>query len=139
MDDRGQISAEYLLLIVVILVILSTVTIPLMGQSIDAANDVAWTSDAKVAVTSIANAVNIVYANGPGAKRTLDIYIPRDRMNLQYDRSSLVLFNNIPRPVNSTVNYPVTFNTNTLDRGWHRVTVRWATGITSINVNLTKT
>jgi len=140
MEDKGQISAEYLLLIVVILVILNTVTIPLIGQSIDAANDVAWTFDAKVAVTTIANAVNIVHANGPGARRTLEIYIPRGGMNLQYNnRSSLVLSNNIPKPVNSTVNYPVTINTATLNSGWHKVTVHWSTGITSINVNLTKT
>ncbi len=71
MDNRGQISAEYLLLMVIIILILSSVTIPLASKSIDASNDVSEASDAKVAVESIANAANVVYANGPGSKRTI--------------------------------------------------------------------
>ena len=53
MDDIGQISVEYLLLIVVILIIISAVTIPLMGKSIDASNDVSWTSDAKMQLKAL--------------------------------------------------------------------------------------
>ena len=114
MDDIGQISVEYLLLIVVILVIMSAVTIPLIGKSIDASNDISWTSDAKNAVSSIANAVNLVYANGPQAKRTLSVYIPKDGMELQNNGTYLLLNtalnNGTSKPVNSTINYPVNIN-----------------------------
>ncbi len=139
MDDRGQISAEYLLLIVVILVILSFVTIPLMGESIDASNNVSQASDAKVVVESIANAVNIVYANGPGAKKSLDVNIPKNGMDIQYNSSSLILKNNIAKPVNATVNANVSLNTNTLNKGWYKAIVYWDFGKTFVNVNLTKT
>ena len=144
MDYRGQISAEYLLLIVVILVILSAVTIPLMGQSIDATNDISWTSDAKNAVTSIANAVNIVYANGPQAKRSLTVRIPQNEMQLSSDDNYLFL--DVPlsddstnKIVNATINYPVTFNTDTLDKKWYEVVIYWDVGSDSINVNFTAT
>jgi uncharacterized protein (UPF0333 family) len=144
MDDKGQISAEYLLLIVVILTILTAVTIPLMGQAIDASNDVSWASDAKNAVTSIANAVNIVYANGPGAKRSLTVRIPKNEMQLTSNTNYLILgtalTNGTVKPVNSSINYPVTINPSaTLTSGWYNVVVYWDVGKTSVNVNLTKT
>ena len=91
MDDIGQISVEYLLLIVVVLIIISSVTIPLIGKSVDASNDVSNVADAKNAVNEIANAVNIIYANGPGAKRTLDVYIPQNNMKLQTSNGTITL------------------------------------------------
>ncbi len=76
MDVKGQASAEYLLLVLVFLIILGSVTIPLVGNSIDASMDVSDSSDVNVAINSIANAVGVVYANGPGSKRTINIYFP---------------------------------------------------------------
>ncbi|MBU4548087.1 MAG: class III signal peptide-containing protein, partial [Euryarchaeota archaeon] len=67
MDKRGQLSVEYLLLVLIILIILGTVTIPLIGDSIDASMDVSMVSDAKTAVESISSAADIVYSNGPGS------------------------------------------------------------------------
>ena len=78
MDAKGQVSAEYILIIFVVIIILSSVTLPLVGNSTKASMDISKTSDVSTAVNSIANAVNIVYSNGPGAKRTLSVYIPVD-------------------------------------------------------------
>jgi uncharacterized protein (UPF0333 family) len=144
MDDRGQISAEYLLLIVVILVILGSISIPLMGKSIDASNDISWTSDAKNAVNSIANAVNLVYANGPSSKRSLAVYIPRDGMQVQSTSNILKLTTPLSsgganKTVNATINYPITSNLATLNKNYYNVTVYWDVGKTSINVNFTAT
>ncbi|MCC7551043.1 MAG: class III signal peptide-containing protein, partial [Methanobacterium sp.] len=68
MENKGQASAEYLLLIVVILIIMATVTLPMVGSSVNSTMDISRTSDTKNAVQTIANAVDLVYANGPGAK-----------------------------------------------------------------------
>lgn len=138
MDDRGQISAEYLLLIVVILVILSSVTIPLMGQSIDASNDVSWTSDAKVAVTSVANAVNIVYANGPGAKRTFDVYIPQNNMTLQTSGSEIFINTNLndgtTKKVSASTGYNLNSTSITFSKKWHTIQVSWPIGTNAISI-----
>ena len=141
LDDRGQISAEYLLIIVVVLVILGSVTIPFAGKSIDASNDVSWTSDAKIAVESIANAVNVVYANGPGSKRTLNVRIPQNNMSFQSNANGIQLIAKLSdrnQTVNSDIDYPVnitqpTLNSNTL----YNVTVEWMTGKNFINVAVT--
>lgn len=141
MDIRGQISVEYLLLIVVILIILGAVTIPLAGKSIDASNDVSWTSDAKVAVESVANAVDIVYANGPGAKRTIDIYIPQNNMALQTKGNNIFiatsLSGNTQKNVTATTGYTLNTSSISLNKNWHKIQVTWPIGgsisITALN------
>ena len=90
MDKRGQVSVEYLLIILILILVLSIVTIPLIGSSVDASNDVSDASDAKVAVDTLANAADVVYANGPGAKRTVSFYIPQTS-NLTFTNSTVKL------------------------------------------------
>jgi len=132
MENKGQASAEYLLLIVVILIIMAAVTIPLVGSSVNSTMDVSRSSDTKNAVQSIANAVNLVYANGPGAKRTISVYIPLTMVmqgnNTQLIGMSVPLSGNETKFVNSTVNYNVTFSDGTFNQGWHTVTVNWPVG-----------
>ncbi|MGZ7067028.1 MAG: class III signal peptide-containing protein [Methanobacterium sp.] len=138
MDSKGQISAEYLLLVVVILIILGSVTIPLMGKSIDASNDVSWTSDAKVAVESVANAVDIVYANGPGAKRSIDIYIPQNGMALQTKGNNIyivtALSGNTTKNVTASTGYNLATVSIPLSKNWHKIQVSWPIGS---NINIT--
>lgn len=137
MDSKGQISAEYLLLIAVVLVIISAVTIPLIDKSISASNDVSNVADAKKTVTEIANAVNIVYANGPGAKRTLSIYSTQN-MALQAS-TGVITLNSTPKPVNSTVSFPVTIVGGTLTKNtWYTSTVKWTPGSSTITVTMNK-
>jgi uncharacterized protein (UPF0333 family) len=76
MDNKGQLSVEYLLLLVVIFVVFGAMITYLIGPSIDSANDISRVSAASNAVNSIANAANLVYSNGPNSKRTLQVYIP---------------------------------------------------------------
>ena len=143
MDYKGQISVEYLLLIVVILIILGTVTLPLIGRSVDASNDISWTSDAKNAISSVGNAVNIVYSNGPHAKRTLTVYIPKNGMKFNNTGNTIGLVTTLSdgtnKTVNSTIYYPVTTNVNSLNKGWYNVVVYWDVGNNYINANFTST
>ncbi len=76
MDVKGQVSAEYLLLALVFLIIIGSVTVPLIGNSISSSLDISHSSDVSAAINSITNAVGVVYANGPGAKRTINVYFP---------------------------------------------------------------
>ncbi len=139
MDDEGQISLEYLLLILVAILILGSVTIPLIGKAIDASNDVSRASDAKIAVETIANAVDIVYANGPGAKRTITFYIPQDG-RIGFDNQviyfDVTLSNGTTRRINATTEYAnIAFNPVNLNRGWHKAVIRWPDK--SVNIVIT--
>ncbi|BDH79371.1 MAG TPA: class III signal peptide-containing protein [Methanothermobacter sp.] len=129
MDDKGQVSFEYLMLILVAILILGTVTIPLVGRAIDASNDVSRASDAKVAVESIANAADIVYANGPGAKRTITFYIPQDGIigfNNGVIYFDVTLSNGTTRRINAPTEYGnITMTPTSLTRGWHKAVISW--------------
>ncbi len=134
MENKGQASAEYLLLLVIILIILAAVTIPLVGYSVTATMDVSKSSDTKNAIQSIANAVNIVYANGPGAKRTINVYIPQDG-NLSVNNNAKVIYQIIGlSDQNKTINASIDYATNianpnpVLRKGWHQTQILWPTG-----------
>ncbi len=146
MDSRGQASVEYIFLILIFLIVLVTVTVPFAGNAISSSQNVSITSDAKTAVSTIANAVNVVYSNGPGAKRTVNVFIPQDT-TLGYSSNALTLgLTDIPvsvtnssgdRPnVNATVPYNVAVPEGTISKGWHTFVVTWNVGETSITVTV---
>lgn len=126
MENKGQISAEYLLTVVVILIIIATVSIPLVGKSVNDTMDISQSADVEKTVNSIANAVNLVYANGPGAKRTISVYMPitlsltTDGSNI---RMSVPLNANGPKIIEAKINHPVVISPSDFSKGWHNVTV----------------
>jgi len=128
MDSRGQVSLEYLLLILVVLLILGGVTIPLIGSSIEASTDVSRASDAKVAVQTIANAADIVYANGPGAKRTVSFYIPVDGVLITGNNSvifTVTYTNGTVSNITAPTQYNVTSQSVEVQRGWYTAVIYW--------------
>ena len=140
MDNKGQMSVEYLLIVVVVIVVLSLVTIPLITNSIDASNDISHSSDAKVAATTISNAADTVYANGPGAKRTINFYIPEDtsiRFNGKKVIIPIALSNGTTKNVNVTAQYGFDNKTLNVNKGWYDAVVSWEIGTKVISVNLT--
>ncbi len=144
MDEKGQASVEYVLLSLVFLIILGSVTIPLVSKSIDSSMDVSDTSNVNAAVNSIANAVGVVYANGPGAKRTINVYFPVSgtmSTNNNVLTMPVTLSNGTSKNINAAVPYPVTFlpNGNVNQQTNYNATITWATGASSITVNLTQT
>ena len=155
MDSKGQVSAEYLFLIVIFLIILFTVTIPFATHAITDSQNVSVTSDAETAVSTIANAVDVVYANGPSSQRTVNVYIPQNNVNLTYDNiNNLLDLNVIGIPVNANNTYgpnvtyvnatipsnvPITIIGNPIvstNSHWHTFTISWPVG-QNITINIT--
>ena len=135
MDEKGQASVKYVLLSLVFLIIISSVTIPLVGKSIDSSTDVSDTSNVNSAVNSIANAVGVVYANGPGAKRTINVYFPVGGVLTTTNNVlslPVTLSNGTNKNVNAQLPYPVTLtpNGNVIKKTNYNATVTWATGLT---------
>lgn len=82
---RAQSAIEYLLVFSTVLVLFATVT---LGQMInpgqEAARDALYLSQARSAVDSICGAIDTVYANGPGAVKSVSFQIDRS-WSLQLD------------------------------------------------------
>ena len=157
-DNRGQISVEYLLLLVVILVVFFYMISHFIGPTIDASNNVSAVSDTKAVVQSIADAMNIVYANGPGAKRTLSVNVPQN-MNLIFDSTNDTVKTNVGNlnytnggasSTSKNVSAPMNYNGNViipsgttnqlpLTKGWYTVQIYWDSTNGNFIVNATKT
>jgi uncharacterized protein (UPF0333 family) len=110
---------------------MGAVTIPLISNTIGSTMQVSGASDMKNAVSNIANAVNLVYANGPGSKRTIDVYTPGTIIadnNLKIIRGDTSYTNSVtnqPFYINASTNYNVNLNNPNPSKGWHKVTVEW--------------
>ena len=145
MDVKGQASVEYLLLALVFLIILGSVTVPLVGNAIGNSTDVSHASDASAAINSIANAVGIVYSNGPGAKRTINVYFSQSG-TLYYSSANSTIYMSVfikststNKTIDANVPIGVTFaGTNpVLSQTNYNATVTWANGTSNVNVALT--
>jgi uncharacterized protein (UPF0333 family) len=151
MDVKGQVSVEYLLVILVIIIILGSVSIPLVKSSISSSMGISQVSDAKTAVSSIANAVNVVYANGPGAKRTVSVYIPESAsltnsttttgsflvMGITYHNGTVNGNDiNASKNVNQSVDYGNLGLTSFPSKGWYNVQVYWPIGTNQITITV---
>ena len=131
MDVKGQVSAEYLLLALVFLIIIGSVTVPLVGSSISSSLDISSTSDVSAAINSITNAVGVVYANGPGAKRTVNVYFPIPG-TLNYASNAIQM--QVPlqsgsggnKLISSNVPIPVTITGGAVVKGNYNAEVTWA-------------
>lgn len=71
-NRKGQIGIEYMAILVLFLVIL----IPVMYIGIMDIQIESQTSQARIAVDSIADTADRVYAQGPGTTTTVDVYLP---------------------------------------------------------------
>ena len=151
LGNRGQISAEYLLIFVVILTVFFFMISNFIGPTIDASNNVSAVSDTKIVVDDIANAVNIVYANGPGAKRTVNINVPHD-MTLTFANQTVgVNVDNLnytqngnfttSKSVLAPIDYTGTIDPVTLTKGvngWRTVQIYWNTSISPAKMEVTQ-
>jgi uncharacterized protein (UPF0333 family) len=139
MDIKGQASAEYLLLALVFLIIIGTVTVPLIGRAIDSSLDVSDTSDVSASINSITNAVGVVYANGPGAKRSINVYFPASGQLTNVGNTlqmPVTLSNGTNKIIDSNVPIKLDVVNPNVNKGNYNVTVIWAVGSNPITVTL---
>jgi uncharacterized protein (UPF0333 family) len=115
----------------------------MVGSSVNSTMDISRTSDTKNAVQTIANAVDLVYANGPGAKRTLNLYIPLNGMILETNGTDLIMNVPLNSPINgdtsknvtASINYNVNITNPNFDQGWYTITVNWPVGDDAITIS----
>jgi hypothetical protein len=84
----------------------------------------------------------VVYANGSGAKRTVNVYFPISGI-LNYASNTIQM--SVPlqfggnKLISSNVTIPVTINNGTVVKGNYNAEVSWATGTSPITVTLSAT
>jgi uncharacterized protein (UPF0333 family) len=76
-NNAGQLSIEYLLLVLAVFLIFISITIPVLNFAIDSSMESLNIMKSKEECSKIITAIDIVYSNGIGSKRTVDIEIPK--------------------------------------------------------------
>lgn len=77
-DDRGQVSLEYMLIFAISLILLAVFTLPLTEKTIENTLDVSDTLDVKSDLSKMSLAVKEVYGQGQGSKQTIHIVSSKD-------------------------------------------------------------
>ncbi|MFN4133838.1 MAG: hypothetical protein ACK4GQ_05675, partial [Candidatus Hadarchaeales archaeon] len=74
---KGQLSIEFMVVFTGMLLIVASVTYPLYNQAKGEAEKLTALADAREAAIALANALNLVYAGGPGSRQTVEYWLPK--------------------------------------------------------------
>ncbi len=131
LDDRGQVSLEYILIFAVSLIILIAFTMPFLNETMSDTFDVSDSLKTKVDLSKIADAIKHVYGEGEGSKQTvsIDVYKPVkiDVSNNQIS-SKIKLNNNQYKVEKINVHSKLKTGTFKLNKGKNSLVVEWPVG-----------
>ena len=71
LDNKGQVSLEYLLIFAISLILLIAFTLPVANFGLEKTLDVSNALDTKAELSKLSNAISQVYGEGQGAKQTI--------------------------------------------------------------------
>jgi hypothetical protein len=73
----GQFSVEFIIIIAFLVIALATITIPMYTRARGDAQNSSDLADAREAASTLANALNTVYADGVGSRQTIEYWLPK--------------------------------------------------------------
>ncbi|ALT68694.1 class III signal peptide-containing protein [Methanobrevibacter millerae] len=130
-DDKGQISLEYLLIFAVSLIILIAFTLPLVETALENTLDVSNTLNAKNELSKLSNAIGQVYAEGHGSKQTMYLSLNK-AMNVKISNSYLsglyVMHDGNTKEIRLNYNSNLNSGSLFLDKGENKIIVEWPAG-----------
>lgn len=150
MNDIGQLSLEYLFIFMILLIIFSLISIPLLTESIENTADVSDVVKTENTLNQLSSQVKYVYYSDEGTRIVKSIHIPRD-MRIEYKSSSgrhylstkVNLNDNTTKNVMVEVPCKVTFKnnpnyyyTNVYDRWYYNTEFKWINNNKTSNVDI---
>lgn len=130
-DDKGQISLEYLLIFAVSLIILIAFTLPLVETALENTLDVSNSLNAKNELSKLSNAIGQVYAEGHGSKQTMYLSLNK-AMNVKISNSylsgSYVMHDGNTKEIRLNYNSNLNSGSLFLDKGENKIIVEWPAG-----------
>ena len=77
-DNKGQLSLEYILSAMIVILIISLLSVPVLSLTMDYSNDIIDSINAKNELSKITDAIDFCYNSGKGSKRVVLIDFNRD-------------------------------------------------------------
>lgn len=131
LGNKGQLSLEYVLSSMIVILIISLISIPILLTAIDFSNDIMDSINSKSELSKITDAIDFCYASGKGSKRTVLVDFNRNvDIRLYNDgKNGLALINlNLSDNSQEITRY---FDYNGLNenihlsKGFNRIAVKW--------------
>ena len=139
MDDKGQVSLEYLLIFAVSFIVLIAFTLPLLEGSMSTTFDVSDSLELKSDLSKLSQAIKQVYGQGQGSKQSVNIII-KQSVNLNIDKNhascNLKLKGGSAKTVKESYNSNLKKTSIPLSKGSNTIIVEWPVG--SYNMRIYK-
>lgn len=138
MNDKAQVSLEYLLLFFAVIIILSVISLPLLYDSIETTQDILLVVETKNTLNHLSDEIKVVHTDYY-TQKTASVYIP-ENMKLEYRTSSgkhylsanIKLSDNTTKTVKQEVPCKISFRNNpsyyynNLNKRWYNnVEIKW--------------
>ncbi len=130
-DSKGQVSLEYLLIFAVTLIILIVFTLPLLEESMSTTFDISDSIKAKSDLSKLSQAINQVYGQGQGSRRTIVLDIDNPVKVIIADShvsSKIKLKSNQFKEIKIPVKSKLKNNSFKLSRGKNTLVIEWPVG-----------
>ena len=140
MDNRGQVSLEYLLIFAISMILLIAFTLPLTDFTIQTTLDVSDSLDMKSDLSKLSQAIQTVYGQGQGSRQIVNIisqapskiYVTDSHVscNLKLKDGSRKLVKVTSKSNLAKTTIPISEGTNT-------IVVEWPVGSETMNIHKT--
>lgn len=150
MNDTGQLSLEYTFIFMILLLVFSLISIPLLTESLKNTQDITDVVKTENTLNQLSSAVKYVYYSDDGTKIVKSIYIPKD-LKIEYKTSSgkhylstkINLNDNTTKTVMKEVPCKVTFKnnpnyyySNVYNRWYYNTEFKWINNNKTSNVDI---
>lgn len=143
MDNKGQLSLEYVLIAMIGILLLTLISFPLVNFSIDASNDIVTSINVKNELNKISDGVNYCYYEGKGSKRTILLdFKNQTTVNflLSSDNESIIkskidLNKNTKKEIIINSNAPIQTKTISFNKGFSKIIIQWSSTTNRISVS----
>ena len=141
LDNKGQLSLEYVLSSMIVILIISLISVPILLTAMDYSNDIIDSINAKSELSKITDAIDFCYASGKGSKRivyvdlnrNVDIRLYNDG-NKGFASIDLNLSDN-SKEITSSFDYNGLNENIHLSKGFNKIAVNWDEDSNMIEVN----
>ncbi len=128
MDDKGQVSLEYLLIFAVSFIVLIAFTLPLLEGSMSTTFDVSDSLELKSDLSKLSQAIKQVYGQGQGSRIAVDLDINSPvKINIadNYVSSKIMLKNKQYKEIKIPVKSKLKSTSFKLSKGKNTFVIEW--------------
>ena len=131
LDNKGQLSLEYILSSMIVILIISLISVPALLTAIDYSNDIIDSINSKGELSKITDAIDFCFASGKGSRRIVYVDFNQDVNIRLYDNgqkgiASLNLnLSDRSKEITGSFDYNGLNENIHLSHGFNKIMVEW--------------